>query len=202
MNTRRAVTTAAAAAVLALVPTAAVATTYGEPDGALAVSDATPELCEPFDVEVDGWDEVTEITLTITSDDAPDSAIAIAGAIAGVVVEGTSGTGSADDEGDRTFVVTLCEEGEYLLAAEDQDGTDIGSATVRVSAADGAVDVDDEQPVIGGDDDDDEQPAASGGTLPDTGSSVDLPLVAGAAAFLLTGAGLLFLARRRFAGQG
>lgn len=200
MNTRRAVTTAAAAAVLALVPTAAVATTYGEPDGALTVTDATPELCEPFDVEVDGWDEVTEITLTITSDDAPDSAIAIAGAIAGVVVEGTSGTGSADDDGDRTFVVTLCEEGDYLLVAEDQDGTDIGSATVRVSAADGVVD-DDDQQVIGGDEDDDEQPAAGGGTLPDTGSSANLPLIAGAAASLLAGAGLLFLARRRYADQ-
>ena len=200
MNTRRAVTTAAAAAVLALVPTAAVATTYGEPDGALTVSDATPEFCEPFDVDVDGWDEVTEITLIITSDDAPDSAIQIAGAIAGVVVEGTSGTGSADDAGDRTFVVTLCAEGEYLLVAEDQEGTDISSATVRVGAE--AVMDDDEQPGDDGAMDDDEEPAAGGGTLPDTGSSANLPLVAGAAASLLAGAGLLFLARRRYVGQG
>ena len=200
MNIRRALGTAVAAAALALAPSTALASTYGEPDGTLTVSDVTPVVGQAFEVYVDGDDSVQSITLGVTSVDVSPSSIEIDG------VAGESLTKDADADGDATFTVALMVAGEYFIEAVDQDGNELSSATVVVETAAGAVDEDEDagestgQPTAGADEDADDS-AAGGGTLPDTGAPTT-GIAAGAAALLLAGGGMLLVARRRQAQLG
>lgn len=169
MNVRRAALSAIAAVTIVLAPTAALA--YGPEDFTNdgTVSDTTPGAGESFTVTVEGPAN-TDVTLTVTTNPAsvPDSAITIAG------TQALTKTTSAD--GTAVFTVSVAEDSVVRLVVTDTaTGTVISDQTVTVGA--GASGTDD-------------------GELSSTGSET-MPILLGAGALALVGAGALVLARRR-----
>jgi hypothetical protein len=115
---------------------------------------------------------VANVTLTISSATAPSSAITIAG---------TKSLTKATVNGTATYDVTLTDPATYTLVATDPaTGAVLASQAVTVSAAGGG---------------------SSTGALAGTGSN-ETPIIAGAAALVVLGAGGVLVARRRHAHQG
>jgi LPXTG-motif cell wall-anchored protein len=168
---RRTVLIAAAAAALAIVPTAAFG--YGATDytNTGTVSDSTPAAGVAFTVTVQGPAN-TSVTLTITSNPAslPDSSITIAGTKS--LAKTTNASGVA------TFTVTLAQSGTFTLVTTDTaSGAVLSTQTVTVPAA-----------------------ASAGAALAATGSNV-LPMLLGAGALLVLGTGGIVVAKRRHGAQ-
>ena len=164
---RRTVFIAAAAAALAIVPTAAFG--YGASDYSNkgTVSDSTPAAGQSFTVTVHGPGGAS-VTLTITSNPAtlPDSSITIAGTKSLAKVTNASG--------DATFTVSLASAGTYTLVATDTaSGAVLSTQAVTVAAA-----------------------SASSSTLAYTGAD-PLPILLGAGGLLVLGAGGVAVAKRR-----
>lgn len=168
---RRTVLIAAAAAALAIVPTAAFG--YGATDytDKGTVSDSTPAAGQAFTVTVKGPANAS-VTLTITSNPAslPDSSITIAGTKS--LPKTTNASGVA------TFTVTRAQSGTFTLVATDTaSGAVLSTQTVTVPAA-----------------------ASAAAALPSTGSNA-LPIVLSAGALLALGAGAVVVGKRRHAAQ-
>ncbi len=127
MKFRRILAAVAAAATLALAPTAAFAYGAGDYSNDGTVSDTTPAVGTPFTVTVTGPGQ-TPVTLTITSNPAsiPDSAITIAGTKAL--------TKTTDASGSVVFTVTLAQAGTYTLVVTDT-GTGAVLSTQVVTVA-------------------------------------------------------------------
>jgi LPXTG-motif cell wall-anchored protein len=119
---RRMVFIAAAAAALAIVPTAAFGyggTSYTDKG---TVSDSTPAPGQSFTVTVHG-PAGTSVTLTITSNPA---------SIAGT----TTLVKTTNASGDATFTVTLAKAGTYTLVTTDTaSGAVLSTQVVTVAAA-------------------------------------------------------------------
>jgi LPXTG-motif cell wall-anchored protein len=165
---RRTVFIAAAAAALAIVPTAAFG--YGASDYSNkgTVSDSTPAIGQSFTVTIHG-PAGASVTLTITSNPAtlPDSSITIAGTKSLAKVTNAAG--------DATFTVTLASAGTYTLVATDTaSGAVLSTQAVTVAAV----------------------ASASGSALAMTGAD-PLPLLLGAGGLLVLGAGGVVVAKRR-----
>jgi hypothetical protein len=177
---RRAVTTAALAALL--VSTPAVAYAYSASEYVGSVSTTSPAAGSPFTVTIDGPADAS-VVLTVTSTPAsiPDSAIDIAGT--------KSLAKTTDSAGTAVYAVTLTESGTYSLVATDAvSGAVILSQAVQVASGTSSG-------VL----------AAGTGTgttrsavLAVTGSDV-APFALGASALLILGAGAVILRRRRAA---
>lgn len=168
MNVRRIFAAVAAAATLALVPTAAFAYGAGDYSNSGTVSDTTPAVGTPFTVTVKGPGNAS-VTLTITSNPAslPDSVITIAGT--------KSLAKTTDASGTAVFTVTLSQGGTYTLVVTDTASGAVLSTQVVTAAG---------------------ASTASAGALASTGSNV-LPYALGGGALVLVGAGALVVARRR-----
>ncbi len=124
---RRTVFIAAAAAALAIVPTAAFG--YGATDYTTTVSVPAPTVGQSFTFTVHG-PAGAQVTLTITSNPASiaDSAITIAGTKS--LIKTTNASGVA------TFTVTLATAGTYALVATDTaSGAAISTQSVTTAAA-------------------------------------------------------------------
>ncbi len=165
---RRALVSAAAAAALVLVPTAALA--YEAPGYDIAVEDVSPSPGEGFQVSIDGATVGEDYTLTITSSPAslPDDVIQIAGT-ASLTRTATSPTVS--------WTVTLQSAGTFALAVTNAAGELVADSTVVVTAAG-------EDDVTGGD------------GLAVTGFD-GVQLAIGAGVLLVLGAGAVVVSRRR-----
>lgn len=170
------------AAALILVPSAAFADRYPPNPTGLIISDTNPEPGQPFEVIVDTRRQSDTATLTITSDDADNSDIEIAGT--------QSMTKGTNAEGVATFTVTLWAEGVYTAIGEGENGV-VGRGQIVVG--DG---------VPGG------NGAARSGTtegsdsgagfgLGDTGAGSSSALLAGGGVLLLAGGGAALLYSRR-----
>jgi len=183
---RRLLSTAAAAAALALAPTVAMADTidddpyFGHEEYVIMAPEAV-EPGEPFEIVLEGPETNASFWISIESEDVEDSDIEIAG-----YQEASEPTTA----GVSVFEVTLHEEAVYGVTVVNSDDETVDAFEIVVgdpAAGDGAGD----GGAAGGNDD-----AAAGGQLPDTGSS-STPLVLGAAALLAAGAGVLVFARRQ-----
>lgn len=191
MTFRRVIGSVAAAAMLALAPTAAFA--YEEPEEEFVqVTETNPEPGEPVQVIVEAGVDSSEATLEVVSqqDGIPDSAIEIAGS--------QSMTKAAAPGGATAFTVTLHVEGTYALTGYNDAGEVVGQATLVVGDGepgdDGAGDgTDDGDDAAAGDDD----AAAGGFGLGDTGAGAGTALIGGAGALLVLAGGALLFARRR-----
>ena len=191
------------AAGLMFTPATAFAEDYPENTAdAMVVTDTNPEPGETFTVILEAGPESTEATLTVTSDDASDSDIAIAGTQS--MTKPTNAAGIAE------FSVTLYAEGVYTLIGYDDSGDVISRAQVVVGdgepGEDGA-----NRPGTGADSDgsagagsDGSAGAGSGDSgagigLGDTGAASDSVLLAGGGVLLLAGgaAALLYSRRRK-----
>ena len=168
MSFRRLAASVAAAAALALVPSAAFAYGAGDYSNSGTVSDTTPAAGVPFTVTVKGPAKAS-VTLTITSNPAsiPSSAITIAGTKA--LTKTTDASGSA------VFTVTLSQAGTYTLVTTDSASGAVLSTQVVTAAG---------------------ASTSSASALATTGTDV-LPYALGGGALVLVGAGALVLARRR-----
>ncbi len=124
---RRTVFIAAAAAAMAIVPTAAFG--YGAPDYTTTVSTSSPTVGQPFTFTVHG-PAGAQVTLTITSNPASiaSSSITIAGT--------KSLTKTTDASGVATFSVTLATAGTYSLVGTDTaSGAVLSTQSVTTAAA-------------------------------------------------------------------
>ncbi|OLT52237.1 hypothetical protein [Cellulosimicrobium sp. CUA-896] len=175
----------------ALVATpAAAASAYEADEYEVGISTTTPAPGESFTVTVGGPAENPTITLTVTSPDVPDGAIAIAGTKA--LTKGTT-------DGFASFTVTLSEPSSYAIQATDADGTVLSSQQVVVpsdaAGTDGAAGTDDD-----GDGDAAGASGASGSSsgpgLAETGAD-EVLLVAGAGLLVAGGVTALAVSRRR-----
>ncbi|TNC19709.1 LPXTG cell wall anchor domain-containing protein [Georgenia sp. 311] len=166
---RRAIVAVFAAALLVLAPSAALG--YSEDDFDVTVSTTNPAPGEAFTVTVTA-PSGTDVTLTVTSDDANvgDDDILIAG---------TKALTKTAVDGQAVFSVTLLEEGAYDLVATDAEGNVLDTITVVVGEGSGA-------PVT-----------TDGGAtgLPETGATAT-PLIIGGALLLLVGAAAIYFTRR------
>jgi len=191
MNFRGVLGSVAAAAMLALVPTAAFATDYVGDDEEVAVSETNPAPGETFSATVEAGVESPEATLTVDSEAGiSDDAIEIAG---------TQSMTKATTAGSADFAVTLHAEGNYTLTGYDAEGNVVGESSVMVGDgepgdAEGGTDGD---AGAGDDSDDAAGSAGSTGGLGDTGASAGTAVIGGAGALLLLGGGALLLSRRR-----
>ncbi|WP_129339898.1 LPXTG cell wall anchor domain-containing protein [Cellulomonas endophytica] len=165
-----AATAGAALAMVALVPSAALAYEAPGYDGVL--TDPTPVVGEAFGFGATGVEAGQTYTLTVTTTPAsiPSSAIEIAGTKTAQKVA-TGSTVSWD--------VSLTTAGSFSLAIADASGAVLASEAVTVAPAGTAA-------------------AAAQGSLAQTGSQSGV-LAAGAAALVLGGAGAVVVARRRHA---
>lgn len=148
-------------------------TSYQAPGVSATVSVIAPTVGQTFIFVINA--NVANVTLTISSATAPSSAITIAG---------TKSLTKATANGQATFDVTLSAAGTYTLVATDPaTGAVLASQAVTVTAAGGG------------------SSASGSGALAGTGSN-ETPIIAGAAALVVLGAGGVLLARRRQAHQG
>lgn len=182
------------AAALVLMPTTAVAGEYPGPGEEMVVTETNPEPGEPFETVVSAGADSEEATLTVTSDDADDTDIDIAGT--------QSQTVATTPGGIARFTVTLHAEGVYTLISYDENMNVIERSQVVVG--DGAPAGDG-----GGADDGAEDGAGAGGTgsaggdsgagigLGDTGAGSSSLLLGGAGVLLLVGGGAALLHSRR-----
>jgi hypothetical protein len=179
-----------AAAALAVVPSAAIAGTYGGEDEDMVVTETNPEEGEPFQVVVDtgtGADN-DEATLTVTSQDSsvPDGAIEIAGSQS--MTKSTVG-------GRANFTVTLQVEDAYTLVGRDEFGNVVARSTVVVGdgARAGGGEAGGSAGGAGG-----SAGGVAGGGLGATGASAaTTALGVGGGALVLAGGALLLGRRRR-----
>jgi hypothetical protein len=178
---RRAVLVAAAAVALILAPTAAMA----QAPAGFSVPQANPTAAGvPFKVIASGAKANEAVTLTMTPDPAS--------------IGTRSLTQIASARGVATFVVTLTEDGTYLLTSKSASGVVLTSQTVTVSDH-GAVIVAGTSAAAGT-----AASAATGtaarGQLAFTGSrGMSLPI--GGGVLVLAGTGLVLVARRRTPAQ-
>lgn len=170
---RRAVLAAAAAVALILAPTAAMA----QAPAGFSVPQGDPSAAGvPFKVIASGAKANEAVTLTMTPDPAS--------------IGTRSLTQIASARGVATFVVTLTEDGTYLLTSKSASGVVLTSQTVTVSDH-GTVIVAGTSAVTG---------TAARGQLAFTGSrGMSLPI--GGGVLVLAGTGLVLVARRRTPAQ-
>jgi len=125
---RRAVLVVAAAVALILAPTAAMAyapagfsvpVTDPTPAAGVPVTGPTPAVAVPFTVHATGANANEAVTLTMTPDPAS--------------IGTKSLTQIADAQGVVDFVVTLTEDGTYVLVATSASGAVLSTQTVTVS---------------------------------------------------------------------
>ncbi len=201
MNVRRATTTLLLGAALVAAP-AAAASAYEADEYEVGISTTTPAPGESFTVTVGGPAENPTITLTVTSPDVPDGAIAIAG---------TKALTKDTTDGFASFAVTLSEPSSYAIQATDADGTVLSSQQVVVPS-DGAGAGSDGSGDSGADSDSDGDSAGASGSSGGTGSSDgqglaetganEVLLVSGAALLVAGGVTALVVSRRRTASSG
>ena len=198
---RRAVLVAAAAVALILAPTAAVA--YAPAGVSVPRADPTPPAGVPFTVVARGAKANEAVTLTMTPDPAS--------------IGTRSLTRKANARGEVSFLVTLTTDGTYVLTSRSASGAVLGTQTVTV-VQNGAVIVAGTSataastpagkpatapagtpastsagtPATAGS----QASANTGRQLAFTGWQGD-DLIVGAVALLISGTGLVLLARRR-----
>ncbi|MFC8922584.1 peptidase [Cellulosimicrobium sp. NPDC057127] len=186
MNVRRATTTLLLGAALVAAP-AAAATAYEADEYEVGISTTTPAPGQSFSVTVGGPAENPTITLTISSPDVPDGAIAIAGTKS--LTKGTT-------DGFASFTVTLSEPASYTIQATDADGTVLSSQQVVVPADAAGADGDGDGDAAGASGATGSSGSAGGSGLAETGAD-EVLLVSGAALLLAGGATALAVSRRR-----
>ena len=114
---RRAVLVVAAAVALIVAPAAAMA--YAPAGFSVPVTDPTPAVAVPFTVHATGVNANEAVTLTMTPDPAS--------------IGTKSLTQIANAQGVVDLVVTLTEDGTYVLVATSASGAVLSTQTVTVS---------------------------------------------------------------------
>jgi len=181
---RRAVLVVAAAVALILAPAAAMAyapagfsvpVTDPTPVASVPVTDPTPAVAVPFTVHATGANANEAVTLTMTPDPAS--------------IGTKSLTQIANAQGVVDFVVTLTEDGTYVLVSTSASGAVLSTQTVTV-ADHGAVLVAGASATAGTG-----ASATVGGQLSYTGFQ-GMGLAAGGGVLVLVGTGLVLVSQR------
>jgi len=169
----RAVLVLAAAAALVLAPTAAMA--YAPAGFSVPVTNPTPAAGVPFTVHATGANANEAVTLTMTPDPAS--------------IGTKSLTQIANAQGVVDFVVTLTEDGTYVLVSTSASGAVLSTQTVTV-ADHGAVLVAGASATAGTG-----ASATVGGQLSYTGFQ-GMGLAVGGGVLVLVGTGLVLVSQR------